>query len=91
MRVGLVGAGPWAGVSRPDAGSGPETTLAVVYARRIEAARELASGTAPRHRRFDDFSVGVTRCVRRTAGRCRPGWSRSLAAAAGPAARNRWR
>ncbi|HPJ19491.1 MAG TPA: gfo/Idh/MocA family oxidoreductase, partial [Actinomycetota bacterium] len=36
VRVGLVGAGPWAEILHaPMLAAGPETTLAVVYARRI--------------------------------------------------------
>ncbi len=42
-RVGVVGAGPWASmVHAPVLAAGPETTLAGVWARRPEAARELA-------------------------------------------------
>ena len=80
VRVGLVGAGPWAEILHaPMLAAGPETTLAVVYARRIEAARELAeqysAPTPPTT--LTTSSVGVTRSrspYRRT---CRPGWSRS--------------
>jgi len=43
VAVGLVGAGPWAGmVHAPLFAAGPETRLAAVYARRPEAAEELA-------------------------------------------------
>lgn len=43
LRVGLVGAGPWAGfVHAPLLVAGPETELAGVWARRPEAAAELA-------------------------------------------------
>lgn len=43
MRVGLVGAGPWAQmVHAPVFAAGPETTLAAVWARRPDAAAELA-------------------------------------------------
>jgi len=43
LRVGLVGAGPWAGfVHAPVLTGGPETTLVGVWARRPEAAAELA-------------------------------------------------
>jgi predicted dehydrogenase len=43
VRVGLVGAGPWARMLHaPMLAGGPETTLAGVWARRPEAARELA-------------------------------------------------
>ncbi|MEZ5158124.1 MAG: Gfo/Idh/MocA family oxidoreductase [Candidatus Nanopelagicales bacterium] len=61
VRVGLVGAGPWAGMFHaPMLAAGPETTLAVVYARRIEAARELAErfGTHA----TDDFDEFLGRC-----------------------------
>jgi predicted dehydrogenase len=44
VRVGLVGAGPWATlVHGPVIAEGPETTLAGVWARRREAADELAA------------------------------------------------
>ncbi|MFI6977049.1 Gfo/Idh/MocA family protein [Embleya sp. NPDC050154] len=43
VAVGLVGAGPWARlVHAPVFAAGPETRLAAVWARRPEAARELA-------------------------------------------------
>jgi predicted dehydrogenase len=43
VRVGLVGAGPWAGfVHAPALSGGPETALVGVWARRPEAAAELA-------------------------------------------------
>ncbi|MEW2505892.1 Gfo/Idh/MocA family protein [Amycolatopsis sp. CA-161197] len=43
VRVGLVGAGPWAHTMHaPTFAAGPETTLTAVYARRAEAAAELA-------------------------------------------------
>jgi len=43
VRVGLVGAGPWATmVHAPVLAAGPETTLVGVWARRPEAARQLA-------------------------------------------------
>lgn len=43
IRVGLVGAGPWAAiVHAPMLAAGPGTTLQAVWARRSEAARELA-------------------------------------------------
>ncbi|MEI2620256.1 MAG: Gfo/Idh/MocA family oxidoreductase [Candidatus Nanopelagicales bacterium] len=61
VRVGLVGAGPWAGMFHaPMLAAGPETTLAVVYARRVEAARELAQrfGAHP----TDDFDEFLGRC-----------------------------
>lgn len=44
LRVGLVGAGPWAHmVHAPLLAAGPHTTLAGVWARRPEAATELAA------------------------------------------------
>lgn len=44
LRVGLVGAGPWASsVHAPVLAAGPETTLTGVWARRPEAAQELAA------------------------------------------------
>ncbi len=44
MRVGLVGAGPWATmVHAPIFAAGPETTLAGVWARRSEPAQKLAA------------------------------------------------
>ena len=43
LRVGLVGAGPWATiVHAPLLAGGPGTRLEVVWARREEAAAELA-------------------------------------------------
>ncbi|GAA1671088.1 Gfo/Idh/MocA family oxidoreductase [Fodinicola feengrottensis] len=43
LSVGLVGAGPWASETHaPMLAAGPETRLAAVWARRPEAARELA-------------------------------------------------
>ncbi|MEU9191354.1 Gfo/Idh/MocA family oxidoreductase [Streptomyces sp. NPDC048484] len=43
VKVGLVGAGPWArGVHAPVLAAGPETELTAVWARRPEAARETA-------------------------------------------------
>jgi predicted dehydrogenase len=43
LRVGLVGAGPWArSVHVPGLADHPGTTLSVIWARRPEAARELA-------------------------------------------------
>lgn len=45
LAVGLVGAGPWARmVHAPLLAAGPETRLAGVWARRPEAAAELAAG-----------------------------------------------
>jgi predicted dehydrogenase len=44
LRIGLVGAGPWAQVFHgPMIASGPGTTLAAVWARRSEAAQTLAA------------------------------------------------
>jgi predicted dehydrogenase len=49
VRVGLVGAGPWARMLHaPMLSGGPETTLAGVWARRPEAARELAEAHGAR-------------------------------------------
>lgn len=43
LRVGLVGAGPWAGMFHaPMLAAGPHTSLDAVWARRTEAAEELA-------------------------------------------------
>ncbi|GAA0804630.1 Gfo/Idh/MocA family protein [Spirilliplanes yamanashiensis] len=44
IEVGLVGAGPWAGTMHgPMLAAGPETRLAAVWARRPEAAAQLAA------------------------------------------------
>ncbi|MGP4053080.1 Gfo/Idh/MocA family protein [Streptomyces sp. 2A115] len=44
LKVGLVGAGPWArGVHAPVLATGPETELTAVWARRPDAARETAA------------------------------------------------
>src|SRR4051794_25282523 len=44
VSVGLIGAGPWAGmVHAPVLAAGPDTRLAGVWARRPEAAAELAA------------------------------------------------
>ena len=44
VRIGLVGAGPWAGmVHAPVFAAGPETTLTAVWARRPEASADLAT------------------------------------------------
>src|SRR5690242_9949532 len=52
LRVGLVGAGPWAGMfTAPMLAAGPATTLSAVWARRAEAAEELA-------RRFGTETAG---------------------------------
>jgi predicted dehydrogenase len=49
VAVGLVGAGPWAGMLHaPMLAGGPETTLAGVWARRPEAARALAGAHGSR-------------------------------------------
>ncbi len=43
VRVGLIGAGPWArDMHAPMLAAGPETVLTAVWARRSEAAREVA-------------------------------------------------
>ncbi|HRY09695.1 MAG: Gfo/Idh/MocA family oxidoreductase [Actinobacteria bacterium] len=43
VRVGIAGAGPWAGMFHaPMLGAGPHTTVSAVYGRRREAADELA-------------------------------------------------
>lgn len=44
VRVGLVGAGPWASMFHaPVLSGGPETTLSGIWARRFDAASELAA------------------------------------------------
>jgi predicted dehydrogenase len=44
LRVGLVGAGPWAGMfTAPMLAAGPATALAAVWARRAEASGDLAA------------------------------------------------
>lgn len=44
VSVGLIGAGPWAGmIHAPKLAAGPDTRLAGIWARRPEAARELAA------------------------------------------------
>lgn len=61
VRVGLVGAGPWARLFHaPMLAAGPATTLACVYARRPEAAAELAD----RHhaRATDDLDTLLDTC-----------------------------
>lgn len=60
VAVGLVGAGPWAWtVHAPVLAAGPETVLAGVWARRPEAAAELAArhGTVA-HDRYEDLLDG---------------------------------
>ena len=56
-RVGVVGAGPWASmVHAPVLAAGPETTLARLWARRPEAAAELAGRHgAPAFDRYEDL------------------------------------
>lgn len=68
VSVGLVGAGPWADmVHAPALAAGPHTRLAGVWARRPEAAAELAGKYhAPSFERLDDlFEVceAVAFCV----------------------------
>jgi predicted dehydrogenase len=61
LAVGLVGAGPWATmVTAPALAAGPRTRLAGVWARRPEAAAELARrhGTEP----VDDLDALFERC-----------------------------
>ena len=57
LRVGLVGAGPWAEMFHaPMLAAGPRTSLAAVWARRPEAAEELATSYgAPHVSSFDDL------------------------------------
>jgi len=57
LKVGLVGAGPWANfVHGPVLAAGPETTLAGVWARRPEAAESLASKHgAPTFSRYEEL------------------------------------
>src|SRR4249919_1627550 len=57
LRVGLVGAGPWAGMFHaPMLAAGPQTSLAAVWARRPEAAAALASSYDVQHTTsFDDL------------------------------------
>jgi predicted dehydrogenase len=68
VRVGLVGAGPWAAlVHAPMLAAGPETTLAGVWARRPDAAAELAGRHgANGFERFEellDASDAIAFCV----------------------------
>jgi predicted dehydrogenase len=61
LAVGLVGAGPWAEKAyAPMLAAGPETRLAAVWARRPEAARDLAArfGSEP----ADSFAALLERC-----------------------------
>lgn len=61
VRVGIAGAGPWAGMFHaPMLSAGPHTTLSAVYGRRREAAEDLAEqydayGT-------DDFEDFLSHC-----------------------------
>ena len=57
LRVGLVGAGPWADMFHaPMLAAGPQTSLAAVWARRPEAAEQLASSYDAQHTTsFDDL------------------------------------
>jgi predicted dehydrogenase len=57
LRVGLVGAGPWAGMFHaPMLAAGPRTMLAAVWARRPEAAEELAASYDAQHATsYDDL------------------------------------
>ena len=57
LRVGLVGAGPWADLFHaPMLASGPQTSLAAVWARRPEAAEQLATSYDAQHAAsFDDL------------------------------------
>ena len=61
LRIGLVGAGPWAGtVHAPAIAAHPGTELAAVWARRPEAAAALAAGSgAAVHESFDDLLDAV--------------------------------
>lgn len=61
VRVGLVGAGPWAHTMHaPNLAAGPETTLTAVYARRAEAAKDLAEAFGALG--TDDFDELLARC-----------------------------
>lgn len=57
VRVGVVGAGPWAQMMHaPMLSKGPETALSAVWGRRLDAAQELAAGyQAHGTDDFDDF------------------------------------
>ncbi|WP_042416568.1 Gfo/Idh/MocA family protein [Streptacidiphilus anmyonensis] len=68
LTVGLVGAGPWAGMAHaPALAAGPTTELAGVWARRTEAAEELgARFGAPAFERLEelfDACEAVAFCV----------------------------
>jgi predicted dehydrogenase len=61
VTVGLVGAGPWATATHaPMLAAGPETRLAAVWSRRLDAARSLAEryGAAP----AESFDGLLERC-----------------------------
>lgn len=61
LRVGLAGAGPWAQRAyAPMLAAGPETALAGVWARRPDAARELAAAHGAEA--FTDFGAMLDRC-----------------------------
>ena len=64
LRVGLVGAGPWAGMFHaPMLAAGPRTTLAAVWARRPEAAEELATAYGVPHTTSYDELLAVCDAV----------------------------
>ena len=93
LRVGLVGAGPWAGLFHaPMLASGPQTSLAAVWARRPEAAEQLATSYGAQHAAsFDDLlaacdavAFAVPPPVQATAGA--PSRARGQAPPAGEAA-----
>jgi len=61
IRVGVAGAGPWAGMLHaPMMAAGPHTTLSAVYGRR----REAAVGLAAQHNAYgtDDFDAFLQHC-----------------------------
>jgi predicted dehydrogenase len=61
VRVGLVGAGPWAEMMHAKVlGSGPETRLVGVWARRPEAAAALAGRYGGRG--YDDYAAMLADC-----------------------------
>lgn len=61
VRVGLVGAGPWArGMHAPMLTGGPETELVGVWARRPEAARELAAAHGTEA--YQDYAALLAQC-----------------------------
>jgi len=64
LRVGLVGAGPWAGMFHaPMLAAGPATSLAGVWARRPEAAEELAASYGAQHAASYDDLLAVCDAV----------------------------